>query len=254
VPLAHAAALNANFPPVFPNARVLVRDFAGGTGCPERSYYVTDGGALENLGLVSALYAVQSALRDLEARCKEKRCRLRPIHFVIAEASATAYDYEQDRGVSAGVGGAKERMTGGVTNVLVAETRQMYAALGADANGVRLHYVPLPLPFRSRGGFGTHWMSAGKFDLTDPRLRSLPGTFDHRKLSPLSMATVSKEQVDEIWLALHHPRTPYCDNRGYGSVVTDKIRRWICGAAGDPDKPRDLHVEAWQGVVKELSR
>jgi hypothetical protein len=254
VPLARAAALNANFPPIFPNARVQVRDRVKGAPCAERSYYVTDGGAEENLGLVSALYAVQSALKDLEAPCRSKGCRLRPLHFVIAEASATGYDYEQDRGVSAGVSGAKERMTGGLTTVLIDETRRMYAALGADAQDMRFHYLPLPLPFRARGGFGTHWMQAGSFDVTDPRLRSLPGWLDGAPPSSRASATISKAEIDMVWLALHDPRTPYCSNRGYGSIVTDRIRRWICGAPNDAHRPRDLHVDAWQALVKNLSK
>jgi hypothetical protein len=82
VPLATAAALNANFPPVFPNARVRILDAQTGD-CPARSYYVTDGGAVENLGLLSALYALQSAI----AKIPDGRT-LRPIHIVLAEASA----------------------------------------------------------------------------------------------------------------------------------------------------------------------
>lgn len=48
VQLATAAALNANFPPVFPSARVRVLDAAAGN-CAARSFYATDGGAVENL-------------------------------------------------------------------------------------------------------------------------------------------------------------------------------------------------------------
>jgi hypothetical protein len=93
VPLAYAAALNANFPPVFPNARIQFENDKPGS-C-KRSYYVTDGGAEENLGLISALYALESAVDKIPSGV-----RIRPIHVVIAEASAVAYDYSQDRGLS----------------------------------------------------------------------------------------------------------------------------------------------------------
>jgi hypothetical protein len=47
VSLANAAALNANFPPVFPNAGVDVAD--------TRRYWVTDGGAIDNRGMETLL-------------------------------------------------------------------------------------------------------------------------------------------------------------------------------------------------------
>src|SRR5262249_2730772 len=133
VKISHAAALNANFPPVFPNARVQLD---GRSPCDARSYHVTDGGAEENLGLVSALYGVLSALDDLASRCG-KKCDLRPVHFVIAEASATGYDYAQDRGLSAGLGGGKERMTGGLTNELEARLAAAYKERGGQVEKIR---------------------------------------------------------------------------------------------------------------------
>jgi hypothetical protein len=51
---------------------------------------VTDGGAEENLGLISALYALESGLAKLL-----NGVRLRPIHVVIPEASGVSYDYSQ---------------------------------------------------------------------------------------------------------------------------------------------------------------
>jgi hypothetical protein len=74
-------------------------------------FYVTDGGAEENLGLISALYALESVLEKL----KDKGARARPIHVVIAEDSALDYDYSQDRGVSVFLGGSRERLAGGLT-------------------------------------------------------------------------------------------------------------------------------------------
>lgn len=254
VPLARAAALNANFPPIFPNARVEVRPGRGDGPCPERSYFVTDGGAQENLGLISALYAVQSALMDLSAKCSGKRCRLRPLHFVIAEASVADYDYKQDRGLSALMGGSRERLTGGLTNALISQTKELYERLASNAQEPSFHYLPLPLTFRSRGGFGTHWMHASRFELTDPRLRIVPEQVEGRPFSTLSKATISKEEIDQVWLALHDTRKPYCQNRDYGSIATDRVRRWICGAPGDSDGPRDLHIGNWQTAIKVLSK
>src|SRR5205814_9876327 len=96
----------------FPNAKGLIGQYAKDGACADRPFFVTDGGAEENLGLLSALFALRSALHDIETRCRtlgpshaDAYCRrsLRPIRFVLAEASAASYDYEQDRGFSAAV-------------------------------------------------------------------------------------------------------------------------------------------------------
>lgn len=260
VPLAQAAALSANFPPVFPNARVVLRDYAADADCPDRSFYVTDGGAQENLGLVSALYALQSALEDLERVCPAP-CRkpLRPIHIVIAEASSVDFDYSDDRGVSTGLSGARERLTGGVTDMLHRHVEDIYRRLSGAARGqtaVRLHYVALPLAFRARGGFGTHWMHAGRVTLTDPRTRDVQGGAGWLKAgSRAARVTLDREELGLLWTAMHDPDRHFCANLDYGNLRTDRVRRWICGtprAPGDELFARDLHVEAWDTLVRSL--
>jgi hypothetical protein len=259
VRLAPAAALNANFPPVFPNARVEVKNQDPSTECPDRSYFVTDGGAEENLGLVSAIFAVQSALAEIKTRCEHApqdpwcRRKLRPIHFVIAEASATGYDYEHDRGLSAAVEGAKDRMTGGLTNALIGHARFLYRSSPAapkDANKmtdrlVRFHFLAMPFVFRSRGGVGTHWTHADTFTLSDPRVRA-------RRAGWGDTVHVHWGELTRMWTALHQPEARFCDDASYGNVNTDKVRRWICGWRFDGNRPRDLHVLEWRTLVTEL--
>ena len=254
--LSHAAALNANFPPVFPNARVFVEG-AGEDDCADRSYFVTDGGVQENLGFVSALFAVKSALRAIAERCaKEPRhawCQrgLRPIHFILIEASATGYDYAQDRGVSA-LGGGKERMTGAATGLLIEQTNMIYSGLKRaqpEVKKMRLHFVGLPLAYRARGGFGTHWTHPDPIELSDPRSRTAPLP---ALLSPLSHATMSRHDVGRAWRAFLHPDIPYCEGRGLGTLQANTVLRWICGDRGDPRAPRDLTVLTWRDLVKEL--
>lgn len=251
VSIAHAAALNANFPPVFPSAKVTLTDAVDEALCPKRSYFVTDGGALENLGLISALYALDSALAELRVRCAKQRCTLPSIHIVIAEASATAYDYAPDRGLGVALGSAKERLTGELTNELLKRTRTAYAGLGGDADQLKPHYLPLPLTFRARGGLGTHWMLASRFELHDPRPRTVASAWSARMSAPRSV-TITSDEIEQAWLALHDVHLPYCGNRHYGTVVTDTVRRWICGTAKD-GRARDLHIEAWQTIVDDLS-
>jgi hypothetical protein len=222
--------------------------------CPDRSYFVTDGGAEENLGLVSALLAVQSALEEIAARCKDARgpgCerKLRRIHFVIAEASATGYDYEQDRGLSAGLEGAKDRMTGGLTQhpdrrgeaALPLLARLARAGRVARARGGPMDALPLPrhaarLPLARRH---RHPL--------DPR----------RDLHPLRPSRARRagwgdtvdlrwSEITRMWTALHNPEARFCDDASYGNVSTDKVRRWICGWRFGGNRPRDLHVLEWR--------
>ena len=54
-----AAALNANFPPVFSNAAVDVDS--------KHRYWVTDGGVVDNRGLISLLLALKGALEHMPA-------------------------------------------------------------------------------------------------------------------------------------------------------------------------------------------
>jgi len=242
VPVARAAALNANFPPVFPNARVRVSANAKDR-CNYRSYYVTDGGAEENLGLISALYALESALRKIP-----DGAAIRPIHVVVAEASAASYDYGQDRGLSVAVGDSRERLAGGITNELLEKISPQLKRLNGS---IQLHYLDLPLAFRARGGFGTHWLYAKEFHLSDPRPRTDPWY----NLLPLARfrdgkAAIDRRDLEQLWVALHHPDRPFCSTAwSFSNPDARKVQGWICG----PDwRGRDLHIEKWTELVAAL--
>ena len=305
VGLAEAAAATANFPPVFPNARVVLD---GGGDCRTvKSYFVTDGGAEENLGLISALYAIETALagfrecraalpgvpRELQG-CERA---LPPIHVVIAEASAAGSDYAQDRGLSAGLGDAKDRLAGGLAEELIKRIELEYAELFESPSAMlRFHYLPLPLAFRARGGFGTHWMHAERIEVADPRLREAPGAAGIRldAIDPLTRdsprtprimggyadatAVIKKSELEELWLALHHPDIPFCDAHTTHTAQTaqtaqtahirpdaqkkwtrdvEAVHRWICGDRGAQERPpraRDLHMESWKRLKAQLQR
>jgi hypothetical protein len=85
--------------------------------CQEFSFFVTHGGAAENLGLISALYALREAIPRAASQLQGKR--FPTIHLILIEASALSYDYEQDRGAGAGMGGGKERLAGGLAQTLI---------------------------------------------------------------------------------------------------------------------------------------
>ena len=162
VSMAAAATLNSNFPPVFTNARVDVPSETPDPQCPMRSYYVTDGGATENLGLLSALYALRAALEKLQPG------EIPEIHIVTVEASATAYDYTPDRGINAATGGSKERLTGGLTQELLDAVQRLATKGPKGALSLQIHHLALPLAFRSRGGFGLTGCSPTPLSLRIP--------------------------------------------------------------------------------------
>lgn len=254
VPLANAAALNANFPPVFTNARVDVVSEVADPACPSRAYYVTDGGANENLGLVSVLYALRGALNELRKPPADPHAPLRPIQIVTIEASASAFDYTPDRGIGAATDGAKERLTGGVTQELLNEVETSIAGTTPDPQRIQIHHLALPLAFRSRGGFGTHWMFPEHIVVTDPR-RAAPlkwywDMVPARLFDIRPRATLGKDELFDLWAALYDPDRNFC------SVAWHKSKRpvadWICARyPTTPDHPLkvDLQIDQWQQLV-----
>ncbi len=90
---ARAAALSANFPPVFPDAAIDILP-ASGTG--GHRYWVTDGGAVENRGTLTMYLAIRQALAEIDPGT-----RLPPLHIVIADVSGLAGGYTESFGVGA---------------------------------------------------------------------------------------------------------------------------------------------------------
>ena len=259
IPLAAAAALNANFPPVFSNARVCVGALVNGD-CKGDSYYVTDGGATENLGLVSALYELRGVLavwQQTQPKSKDGKPLVPPqIDVVAIEASAITYDYTDDRGVGAATGGAKERINGGLTAELLKSIDRQLASLGAPP--LRLHYLPLPTAFRSRGGFGTHWMYAEKIRVSNPLVPRLGNRFEqwlHQTIGHTSYVYLRQKEVNALWTALFDPKASFCAPRDSDSKRMRRVSQWICGTAPawhiEVDSA-DLQVGAWSQLVNDL--
>lgn len=271
VELARASALTANFPPVFPNARVKLRGFEG--DCTTRSYYVTDGGATENLGLISALLALESALNDAltdlardsvndsgkHADAQPGKRRLRDIDIVLAEASAIGYDYEQDRGVDAATGQAKERLAGRLTLELLRRVEEAAAKVDPKAV-VRIHDLSLPRVFRSREGFGTHWMYPETIHITTPRPYPLPSAW-HQHVAQYSgldrywVTLDKKENLFRLWQGLFEARGSFCEKQWTCDPYQDlkTVSDWICGRdeAGNASAKPDAQLKNWE-ELREL--
>jgi hypothetical protein len=260
VDLPAAAALTANFPPVFSNARVRITS-AKPDECPQ-SYFVTDGGATENLGLVSALFALRGTLDRLP-----RGARLSDIHIVALEASAIDYDYSDDRGLGAATGGSKERINAGLTQTLLTEVHR----LAEEKHGVSVtvHYLPLPVAFRSRGGFGTHWMFAPIVRVANPHLPEKP---DDSMFADAKADTVDldRPEVTATLRAMFDPVEPICERaarirlhpqnaaKDYAlgwTADTQRVARWICrfdDQRGREAPMPDYQVDAWKKLVAAL--
>ncbi len=261
VDLAAASALTANFPPVFSNARVQLATQEV-KGCKGLSYYVTDGGATENLGLVSALYALRGSLERVR-----EGTHLSPVHIVALEASAIDYDYQDDRGIGAATGGSKERINAGLTQMLLKEIETRLRE--KHTSELKVHYLPLPVGFRSRGGFGTHWMFARNVRVLNPHLVEVPGFVDFLKrlIEQEEHVDLNQKEVMTTWRALFDTQARFCpqaeavrENRpqplpeGWSDDV-QQVARWICGV-DDLRKEKaqgpDYQIHAWQKLVAAL--
>lgn len=268
VELAAASALTANFPPVFSNAhvRLAAERASNGEDPCAKSYFVTDGGATENLGLVSALYALRGTLEGLPAKSK-----IRDIHILALEASAIDYDYKDDRGIGAATGGSKERINAGLTQMLLDDVRGLMCAHNAKLS---VHYLPLPVAFRSRGGFGTHWMFAQIVRVANPHLSRLPKDKLWSRSKHVDFVDLKRPETLRTLRAMYDTSEPMCEKaeRLQKLVVEGKkaedpqdgwtesvqrVARWICGYDDDrkthANEP-DFQVKAWQSVIEDLGR
>jgi hypothetical protein len=287
VKLAAASSLTANFPPVFPNARVRiidprVRERAEcrvedqtkrplSCDCDRLSYFVTDGGATENLGLVSALFALIGTLEQLAPvpdphPGELAHVPLTDVHVLALEASAVDYDYSgADRGIGAATGGSKERSNAGLTQELLKHVSRLLARHGAE---LHVHYLPLPVAFRSRGGFGTHWMFAREIGISNPLLSEAVKESAFSRNKSQDQVALQKAEVVALWRSLFDPARPVCTQAaeakagklpaGWTTGVTT-VARWICGhddrrqnGAPGRDPLPDFQATAWADTIRLL--
>ncbi len=174
MPLTTAGALNANFPPVFSNSLVVTKEVSDKNDeIKESNYYATDGGAVENRGILSLLYSIQSGLTVFQKKYPNQ-C-LPDIHIVVAEASASSIDYDNNRGMETALGGSLP-IANQLYQELLKDVRQQYKNINQDCDSgdfkvstsLSLHYLSMPRFFRTRGGMGTHWMMPTSVKFTNP--------------------------------------------------------------------------------------
>lgn len=260
VPLTTAAALSANFPPVFPNAAVDKENIA--------RYWVTDGGAADNRGLISLLFALEKTIDGLP---DDWPYNLPDVHIVSADASGLDLVYAQDRGIGSAFGAA-ERFASEIITDKLEDIQQNYA-LRTGSAAVRFHNILMPLALRSDGGIGTHWMLPDKI-LVRPPFGTKAGMGDD---NPLNKADPCRDDSGDLGLmrsmlrflsirkpgceidrkqtlfmldSLHAPNG-VTESTLYGTMKTEKRNAlvWLCEQP--PIGPH--HEQAWASLVGELT-
>lgn len=230
VVLTAAAALNANFPPVFPNGIVEVKDTQHGV----QRFWVTDGGAVDNRGIISLLYALLSALEAQKQLCAPDCAHpaQRPptLHIVVADASAAAIDYDtHDRGLGPKFGAA-QKFASQLMIELSARARTLYRELGGE---LAVHYLAMPGVLRIRGGLGTHWMMPERIALRDIYA---PAPEQARSIE------LDKGETLELILAMHEPAISECREPTYG-LTSDEPLDWV---------RNDPHSCGWARFIEAL--
>jgi hypothetical protein len=138
-----AAALNANFPPVFSNAAVD-RD-------EQTRFWVTDGGAIDNRGMETLLYAIRQCLRQ-----RKGAANLPVLRVLVADASGYSDTFSQDRGLGA-LTAAGTNLASQLSLELKDEIQAIYTGAGQPGD-FSLVYLFMPNELRNSASFGTHWM------------------------------------------------------------------------------------------------
>ena len=218
IQLMQAGALNANFPPVFFNAPIDVHSKNGA-----RRYYVTDGGATDNRGVVTALYI----LRDAVEKLTQAGRKVPPIYLVVAEASADTYDYGGDTGLDAAFGGAKKMLANGLIQELQSQIKGKINTEDADTATLETFYMNMPMVLRTRGGLGTHWLMPGHVRVSNPY--TVEKTGPQHKLSKKQYLCL----LDELFLS--GSIDPMDQRSGECNAAIKEVEqefpdviRWIC--------------------------
>jgi hypothetical protein len=268
VPLATAAALSANFPPVFPNAAVDKGNLA--------RYWVTDGGAADNRGLLSLLYALEGTIRRLY---ETDAGALPTLHIISADASASDLSYVQDRGIGSAMGAAESFASQLITDKLNEIDKFYEEPPNQELPSRNFKNLIMPLTLRSNGGVGTHWMLPDKI-LLRPPFHGMPQGDEERRGDLHSMQNPCDDKDGELrfWKSIQRflsLREPACEvNREDILTIFDSLHESVGGKGSDEykefagEKPLAVkwlcelspvmqtersHAETWSSLIDDLA-
>ena len=238
VNLTTAVALNANFPPVFSNAAVDVEYHNSHKG---DRYWVTDGGATDNRGIISLLFALRKSIQD---QINLKPPKIKPdIHIIVAEASAGSIDYHQDRGVGSKFG-ASEKFASQLMEELEEQATLLYQKIPGRKSSITTHYLAMPSALRFRGGLGTHWMMPELVRIADPYENNPDQAKDLllRKLDILNIIVNLHQPKDKGDMFKDDGRLDWLPVNWNGNKC--EVLTWIA--------KEDRHGQKWQILLKSL--
>jgi hypothetical protein len=234
--LEHAAALNANFPPVFANAAI-------DTDRQDR-YWATDGGAADNRGMEMLLYSLRGALDHVAAD------QLPRLHIIVADAGAYGDDYVQDRGVSSALGGGAH-FASALDSQLKSSIEQLYVK---HPDRFAFSYVYMPRPLRASGSFGTHWMLQDRITVHQKHERTTLKdwllSFIGKEANP--QTTISGEDMINVLRSLYN-RAPLSFENGSSPKpveLSSKARKVLLWAR-EENSAEQSRVE-WRKVMAAL--
>lgn len=260
ISVSRAAALSANFPPVFANAAVDELEAAsGGDGRGDKRFWVTDGGTVENRGVVTLYLALRDALPPHPAT------QLPPLMVIVADVSPKYGNYGESFGF-----GSLMSAGGQVGLALEAELGRELARYYQE-NDSKFTVHDLTLPIVLHGGIGTHWMLPSELTFTGPVRREAadnPAPSDQalEKLNLLSTAaasseptpasvseegavTISDKQVQLIVRRMHS-LDPNAGDISLEDPEFKQLSGWISEDAQGPDS----HAGTWKKLVGELGK
>ena len=188
---------------------------------------MTDGGAADNRGMVSLLYALLSAL---ESR-KSENLKLPDLHIVMAEASASNIDYEPSRGIGAKFGAA-EKFASQLIEELFLRLENEYTKIDSKAK-VDMHYLAMPAALRLRGGLGTHWMMPPEIKISNVFVADPEEASDY---------WIDRDDLESLIIRLHDKSGPVCEGEKYGD--TKNIFELVL---------KDQHHQRWTHFLSCLS-
>jgi hypothetical protein len=247
IEIVNAAALNANFPPIFPNEPVDIVDGHKILG----RYWVTDGGAEENRGEISMLFAMRHVLEQLKS--ENKHAVLPHLHVIVAEASGGSVQYCSDQGISAAAGAGAE-LANRLAYELETQIGKLYEDLGHVPSSeqsfhddgpkdkparFRVHFLPMPSVFRIDGGIGTHWM------MPNVVILDKTGVAGYLSRHSEDSVVLSKEEAMQIILELHSDQHSLPTGKHSREKVL-KVWNWIA------NDPLTKHQEQWDNLKKAL--
>jgi len=214
-PLTAAASMSANFPPVFSNTVVQI---GPEPGSQTRRYWVTDGGAVENRGVVSLLLALLAEAKDWPNDQPPPS-----IKILVADASGTSIGYSEDRGIGAAAA-AKRQIADRLIGELGQRVKAEWQRLSGGRSTAELVHLPMPEVFRS--GIGTHWQLPSHVSLKDPE-----GWYQTSKLKFWSSPETIDLDQDDILEVFH---LLFAEERD-SERVDGKLWEWAAaGVHGDP--------------------